>query len=63
MLTAFVLRLMFWVLFLRAQGGLKSSVEAILSGEADAGKELFELPIMIKADVQGSEQALFSALR
>lgn len=44
------------------QGGLKSSVEAILSGEADTGKELFELPVMIKADVQGSEQALFNAL-
>lgn len=36
---------------------------SILSGEADAGKELFELPVMIKADVQGSEQALHTALR
>lgn len=45
------------------QGGLKSGVLSILSGEADAGKELFELPVMIKADVQGSEQALVTALR
>lgn len=36
---------------------------SILNGEADAGKELFELPVMIKADVQGSEQALSTALR
>ncbi|CAM9978364.1 unnamed protein product [Scytosiphon promiscuus] len=43
-------------------GGLKSGMLSILSGEADAGKELFELPVMIKADVQGSEQALHTAL-
>lgn len=36
---------------------------SILNGEVDAGKELFELPVMIKADVQGSEQALSTALR
>lgn len=42
---------------------MKSSVQAILSGEADVGKEIFELPVMVKADVQGSEQALFTALR
>lgn len=45
------------------QGGLKSGMMSILNGEADAGKELFELPVMIKADVQGSEQALSTALR
>ena len=45
------------------QGGLKSDMISILNGEADAGKELFELPVMIKADVQGSEQALSTALR
>lgn len=36
---------------------------SILNGEADAGKEMFDLPVMIKADVQGSEQALSTALR
>lgn len=49
--------------WLGVQGGLKSGVLSILSGEADEGKELFELPVMIKADVQGSEQALATALR
>eukprot|EP00752_Nemacystus_decipiens_P001884 g1815.t1 len=44
------------------QGGLKSGMMSILNGEVDAGKELFELPVMIKADVQGSEQALSTAL-
>lgn len=48
---------------IKLQGGLKVSVQNILSGEADEGKELFELPVMIKADVQGSEQALHQALR
>ena len=53
----------FFVDFFLLQGGLKVSVEAILNGDADEGKELFELPVLIKADVQGSEQALQTALR
>ncbi|CAM9158659.1 unnamed protein product [Ectocarpus fasciculatus] len=44
------------------QARLKNDMLSILSGEADEGKELFELPVMIKADVQGSEQALQTAL-
>lgn len=45
------------------QGALKTDARAILYGEGSLDKELFELPIMIKADVQGSEQALHTALR
>lgn len=42
---------------------MMTNVQAMLSGEAGDGKEEFELPVLVKADVQGSEQALMTALR